>query len=861
MKHLKTLLVIVFSLVLGSQMAPAQGLQTLQKASEIQTGELSNGVSYYLATNTTSKGYANFALVQKEDADQAAVRGSLKSLPHFTKQAPYSFMASHGVGYKRYGYISYPGNSAVFCFEDVPIYDSAASDSTLLLIFDLIQTSSAPQAVIICGDIENSGITDKIKMLSLTTLGQRPSAKEYVEKEWKPSQNIRFVHTRNSTKDVAGVQVVYSSPRPPKEYLNTVQPLVTRMYSTILGYILQKRAYQSFIKAGIPLADTYFKYTAGSESSSDEKYRFAVYTDSAKVYEATSILAQILADMDVHGAGMVEYQEAKNRLIAESTLNTQMSNRAYVQKCVSAFLYGSDLASASAMGDFFKDRKIDSEKDLSLFNRFAAAIIDPQKGLTLNVQTPSDRADKDSLLACFRSGWNPSATPPEVNYGVSLSDTSKLNVPKGHKVRLKSEETDPISGGKLWTFSNGMRVIYKNGGTKGQLSYGFMFNGGLPEIPDLEPSESAFASDIAQSFKMAGISPTDFRTLLQDCGIYYNLDITLTDMRIVGTAPTSSLDLLLKSLLTYCNSRQIGEEYFELYKSSEKYKQQRARLTQNGIKAVIDSIMAPDFEYPETKNTDYLEPDLMYRVDRYLNARFANANDGIIVLVGQMDEDDLQKTLCKYLGHFNTSDTKVKRPRVRYNLNKGWTTFTIDAAHSSVGTGETSVNIAMAALRPYSMRSYAAFRMASMALKKAVIDEMAGKGYMVNLSTEVNIFPSEKVSLLISCRPCLESGLPLGVEVANPLAALSAARSGILKTCNKGISASELKAYKAALLNDMGAEVENPRSLINMVLLRYAEGRDIVSNYADGIKAVTEADVLSALKDLDSGCKVEYVIK
>jgi len=859
--RIRILSILLILMVWAPQIGLAQTLPTLEKASEIQTGELPNGVSYYLVTNTTSKGYANFALVQKEQADISSSRDHLGSLPHFTSPTPYNFLASRGVGYKRYGYISYPDGSAVFSFEDVPIFDSAASDSTLLLIFDLIQTSAAPQAVIISGDIESAGLPDKIRMLSLTTLGQRPSTVRYKDHEWRPSSKMRFVHTRNSTRNVAEVQVVYTSPRPSKEYLNTAQPLVSRMYSTILGYIFQKRATQAFLKAGVPLADTYFRYTSGSESSSDEKYRFAVYTDSSKVEEATGVLAHLLADLDVHGAGLQEFQEARSRLVTESTLNTTMSNRAYVQKCVSAFLYGSDLASPSAMGEFFKDRQLPASKDLDLFNRFAAAVLDPEKGLTLNVQTPGAEVQKDSITAAFRAGWEPSATPPDIEYGSTLADTLKLYTPKGHRAKISSEDTDPITGGEIWTFNNGIKVIYKKGGSKGQLNFGFMLCGGLPEVPDLTPEESGFASDMAQAFKVAGIPAADFRGLLRDCGIYYDVDLTLTDMRITGTAPSNSLSLLLKALLSYDKMRTPDTEYFGFYTSSEVYRQERLRLSQAGIKAAIDSIMAPDFAYPGTKTTEALNPSLLGRVNTYLNDRFANVSDGVIVLVGQMDEEEVQKTLCKYLGHFSTSSSKIKRPKLEYNLRKGWSTYTVDAAHSSVGSGETSVNIAMAALRPFSMRTYTAFRIAAIAIQKAVVKEMATKGYTVNLSSEVKIFPAEKVSLIITCRPCLSSGLPACIEPAEPLSALAAVRTGILKVSTNGISADELKAYKAALLNDLSAEAENPKTIINAALLRYAEGRDIASNYAKSVESVTAADVLSALRDLDMGCKIEYVIK
>ena len=146
----------------------AQGLPTLKKAPEITTGKLPNGVSYYLVTNPNNKGYADFALVQKGQRNIDAARSALVHLPHFTSPKPYEFLASKGIGYRRQGYVSYPKGATVFRFEDVPIFDSAASDSTLLLMFDLMGTCPGEQALVISGDIELKSLRDRMSVFSLS---------------------------------------------------------------------------------------------------------------------------------------------------------------------------------------------------------------------------------------------------------------------------------------------------------------------------------------------------------------------------------------------------------------------------------------------------------------------------------------------------------------------------------------------------------------------------------------------------------------------------------------------------------------------------------------------------------------------
>ena len=122
----------------------AQELPTFGQEAGINTGSFANGLTYYIVPNTTSKGYANFALVQKGLENQEDARAALD----------YSFLSSKGVGYTRHGYISYEGASAVYSFEDVPTFQSVALDSTIILLFDIVSKYKGEQAIIACGDID-----------------------------------------------------------------------------------------------------------------------------------------------------------------------------------------------------------------------------------------------------------------------------------------------------------------------------------------------------------------------------------------------------------------------------------------------------------------------------------------------------------------------------------------------------------------------------------------------------------------------------------------------------------------------------------------------------------------------------------
>ena len=244
----------------------AQDLPTFGQQAGITSGRFSNGLSYYIVPNTSSKGYASFALVQKGIENQEDARAALG----------YDFLASKGVGYTGDGYVSYAGGSAIFNFKDVPTFQSVALDSTVILIFNLIQNYRGEQAIVACGDLDAARLKDRLYMMSLT-VSKRTPAPEREPYIWAPSDRARFIHYNNACRNLAEIRVVYSTSRTPQKYMSTPQPLVTEMFARQLGYIVRKRIEALFAEKDIPLgylrfSYLRFSYTDTAHTDSDEQY-------------------------------------------------------------------------------------------------------------------------------------------------------------------------------------------------------------------------------------------------------------------------------------------------------------------------------------------------------------------------------------------------------------------------------------------------------------------------------------------------------------------------------------------------------------------------------------------------------------
>lgn len=826
----------------------AQDLPTIGQQAGITTGRFANGISYYIVPNTSSKGYASFALVQKGVDNQEDARSSLS----------YDFLASKGIGYTSDGYISYAGGAAVFNFKDVPTFQSVALDSTVILIFDLINKYKGEQAIVACGDLDAARLKDRLYMMSLTVSKRTPAAEQspYI---WEPSDHARFIHYNNGCRDLSEIRVVYSTSRTPQKYMSTPQPLVTNMFARQLGYIVRKRIEALFAEKDIPLGYLRFNYTDSSQTDSDEQYSFVAGVSAKDISTATALISGVLADIDKNGVSPDEFLDAKARFRtwAQKTSAATISNEEYVSMCTANFIYGASMASRQEIVKFFSGRKITLEQDLSMFNRFVSALIDPRRNLTVRYGTPYDSLDTEALRKIYQDSWK--KTPPATAYRVKSADSLSLYYPVDKKMKIKSETTDPQTGGSVWAFNNGMKVVFRKT-PDSQIRYAYMVRGGYTEVPDISEGESAFVGDMLGLYDVCGMDGMQFRNMLEANGITMNCRVGIADMCISGTTPQDKISLLFRSLLSVQKQRSINQEAFDYYRRSEALRQEDFRFSAEGINAVTDSIMCPDFYYPLTKSVGKLTSDLPQKAEKYFAAQFAKSQDGVIFIEGNINPYDLQKYLCRVMGGFRGSKTFSVRPKVAYQLRSGWATYTVGKDDRMVGDG-SSANLAMAAERPFTMQGWCAFRIAVEHLRRELVRDLAPLGQYFEIVPELQLLPVERIAIFVNCRPCPSEGLPADVEPADPVEVMDRLREALVRISATQLSASTLKGLKDALGQEMAGELADPDYVMEAFLLRNSEGKDVLSNYSTYLGKVTAQDVSDVVAALEKGSKVEYVIK
>jgi hypothetical protein len=486
------------------------------------------------------------------------------------------------------------------------------------------------------------------------------------------------------------------------------------------------------------------------------------------------------------------------------------TNAAYVQMCTRAFLMNTPLAASAQRLDFLRSKSISAQSREQIFSGIASALID----------MPSD-VGSDALKPYFNA-----------------SDT--LAFPSaGSVVKLRSSKKEPLSGGVVWTFSNGFRVIYKKMETGGKLHYTLAMNGGYGDVSDLANGEGAFMSDYLDLCNISGMSARDFKRTLLLSGITMNQKVNLSNIMISGEVRDGNAPLLMKALLAVANERSQNAQDVAYYAESEEL---RLQYTPADVRTVIDSLMCPDYKYSPYKSEGGISEGFAAKAEGLFARMSSKMNDGVLVLVGDMDESDLRKAILPYVGGFRTTEGFSRRTVVQYQPVSGSMTYNVNGPYDMM-------MVALSARLPMTAENYMAAEMAAMVMKHIVSEALAPYGVDVQLRHARMIYPEDRLSVMLMIR---------GKDVSQDM--LSAMRRAVAGASGSDVEADYIAACKAYMKHKYAVQVKEPAYWLQAMAMRYLDGKDYTTGYAAKIDAVTENDVRKILDLLEMGSKIEYII-
>lgn len=834
----------------------ADELPQLAPASEIVTGTLPDGIQYYVVSSPREKGFADFSLVQRDFHQPELARQCLVSLPHFAHRRPCDFLLDHGVRCPEDGFVSFRSGNAIWNFPTVPVGSPAVCDSTLLMLLDIASASSGNQAVVIAGNVDAGRIIDRLGLLSLM-VPKRSGASIPDEYRWTPKDSPSFYYTGSPSGDLASIRISYSASRTPKDRMNTFQPVVTRQYATYFGLILDGRIREAFRTAGLPLAKLEYRYRDSSGSPGDEMYTITVTTSADKYESAVSLVASVLSGLDSRGATAGELESARARLVSEASReagNHKLANSEYVLRCVNSYLYGAALASDATINEIFTRSALSVSDELPLFNSFVSALVDSKENLIIGFDTPHATV-QDGLPSVFDSSWAAAAADSTLVYRLPSKEAEISLAAPMSKVRIVSESPEPVTGGTMFKLSNGVRAVFSKTDLKGKFHFALMVRGGAGLVEGLRPGENAYVADLLDLCDVSGRTGADFRRALAEEGVTVHSDVSLTDLRITGEAPTSKLPLVLKALTSISKVNAVNSGAFEYYRKCAALESSIRRHSSEGVRDVVDSLLAPAYPYRIGKSLVSVPEDLAGRASGYFNVQFSRCSDGVMAFLGDLDVETFKKQIVSYAGELTGGKAGSSRPRLQSRSFAG--EAKVRKANCSNPAVKQTVCLARAASFNLNISVYSALRTACLAIQGELSKATLPLGYSCAVDLRTELFPQECGIIYITCRPCSLSGLPEGVVTASPDDVASAVNRVLA-----GLSSNmpDIAPFKTQLLSEMAVELGETSGKLASVLTRYSEGKDLSSSYEKAVASVTADQVKTVISTLNSGRSVQYVV-
>lgn len=868
---------ILFSVLLAlfSITMPAQGLPVLPSDKNITVGTLDNGITYYIVNNKVDAARLDISLVQRAgySSEDSLSRGSsvvhsigaLATLPKFKSPTPLRYLVANAVWPGPEGYVTIGQDATVFRFRDIPVTPTMETvDSTLLMVFEIINAAPGAksgrypvgsQAIILSGDITASVATGKLGMLSMLIDGKDADTvpDSY---EWHPFEGPVINRLPAPAPMLGTFSLTWNSSRTNREQMKTIQPLASGLFFRQLARLSEKRLSQAFRDAGIAVTGLKAEYIGSDKTSGDETFTVKATVAMRDYKNAASLIVSTMADIDKYGSNVAEYRDISAMVRSDIALTGGTgvtTNAGYTEKCLSSFLYGTSLATDKANADYLIGRVVDPSVSLKLFNSFSAAILDGTSNLTV-----TSRADTTLLsvkeIKSFLKKWDSTAEEPVVPI-TAQSDTLSLTVASAHKIKLKDSQEDPMAGGQILTYSNGMRVVYKKTDSKGVFRFSWNLKGGWSSIPELKPGEGAYVGDMLLLGNIGPMSGQRFKDMLSANGITLEVSVTPNDMSLRGAAPSDKLPLLMKALAAIANKRSPDAAAFTKYCHSLAIRHMLEASSLAKYKTLTDSLLCPKNRYISEKLNIGLPKNLPVKAETFFSRQFANMSSGVLIITGDVSESAVRKTMLSWLGRFPSGKGSATRFRNEAAFSTSLRSKVLPAAD------EAGIYLGFTAPAEFNQTEFITSGLAAKELERAVCETVVPLGWTCKAKWDLLLFPDERITVYLSLVRQDYRGMPASLVPVDSVAnVMAAAQASIASLAQEGITSQRLTLGKLSLVSNINSWVSDPKYLLRLFELRYNYGRDFLTGLQDKANKIKIQDVNAMIDRLVSGGRSELLI-
>lgn len=676
-------------------------------------------------------------------------------------------------------------------------HEGIMADSVLTSMLENIRTVLGKRAIIICGDIDVKRTRDSLKVFAA---------------RMKAADSLAFINPGSHLPEIAGAKgpavmeypcsIVLTTPRQTRENIGSTVARVSARYSNWLGVEYVRRCGRALRDAGIPYGNIGYDYYPSYSHGGDETLVAHASVAVEDIEKAKQIMRPCLLGMGDGGY--------RNWPPADDVIDL----RSPLERCTDAFLYGADLASSEIAADWFSKHSLGRKQEVEYFKAFVKEYV------------------SDLRPAAAHNDVQWFSKMPGLLEKPDMADTTRLNLPIS-KVRLKNDDTDKLTGGIVWTFGNGIKVLYKEMKTGGRMEYSIILNGGPGGI--LSEGELQFADDVLLSGRLGGMEGNNFMDLINAWGVTMDIEVGISETIIRGHVEDSNLDKLLRVLNILVNSRRPADQTrFEMLKQRIAVAEKDWRSSQKGLEAAMDSLIAPTFAFSGRMSASAMNDDLPQRVEKYFSSCFRRFDDSMIILVGDLPMDRAKRLLTHHLGIFGTGGDPDPRSYVSWVPKSGSSEISgIEGATVDKG----SIHIEISSAAHYSRQRQISLEAAEAIIRDTLEFALADKGYEIDINSRLDIRPVERVVMNIHLKPGREASIS-SHEAARIASSILGNVASVKET--------RLDGFKDAKTAEFQACSKEAAGIIKIATARYGLGKDIIGSAAQ-VKSLRWDDIRNVL--------------
>jgi predicted Zn-dependent peptidase len=295
-----------------------------------------------------------------------------------------------------------------------------------------------------------------------------------------------------------------------------------------------------------------------------------------------------------------------------------------------------------------------------------------------------------------------------------------------------------------------------------------------------------------------------------------NTEVNMFNTVVSGKVSDRNAQLLMKALLAYANQRRSDSDAIEYYVKSK--------------------------HLQSSRTIGVLDDETMQKAERLFDNLTSKMNDGVLVIVGDMDQTDLKKQLQAYVGQFKVRSVATRRPSQGDPQTAGISTYYKEAQ-------EESIMMTISARMPMTAENHMAIELSMMLLERKLKEEFSAGNLDVTLSYDRDIYPDERFRVVVKLSGASSEGT------------LQQMRECMMAYATEHIDGNLLKACREYLKHEYALKMEQPQYWLKVIPLRHLEGKDFTTGYAAKIDSVTPDGIKAVFQALEKGAGAEVITR